>query len=144
MFCTAALCLSATAHASGRLPIPPASEEFTSHAACIAALEAHYREDQKQATQKSAGVGGKMPEVELTTDGVTRLAEDNARYGATIWHHHLRIRDDLQQTETGHNYEYRLRECEGKIMRITGEDDYTSSTFEPLPVAGGQTNNNQR
>ncbi|NTG51692.1 hypothetical protein G6M04_30310 [Agrobacterium rhizogenes] len=61
----AVVLLPAVAHASGRLPIPPVFEEFKSHSACIAALEAYFKEDQKQVRPKSAG---NLPEVELITE----------------------------------------------------------------------------
>ncbi|NTG51689.1 hypothetical protein G6M04_30285 [Agrobacterium rhizogenes] len=130
----AVVLLPTMAHASGRLPIPPVFEEFKSHSACIAALEAYFKEDQKQVRPKSAG---NLPGVELITEGVNRIGRDQARYGARMWRHHVRIHEDLRQTETSHSYEYRLRVCEGKTMQITGEDGYTSSTFEPLLVAAG-------
>lgn len=132
-FCAAALCLWTIAHASGQLPMPPVTEAFGSHDACVAALDTFHKEDQKQVKPKSLRADGKMSEVELITGGVRSIGRDTARYDATIWYHHGSIRDDLEQTEISHSYMHRLRECEGGIMRVTGEDGYTLSTFEPLP-----------
>lgn len=39
MVCAAVLCLPTPAQASGHLPLPPATETFKSHSACLAALE---------------------------------------------------------------------------------------------------------
>ncbi|KGD89161.1 MULTISPECIES: hypothetical protein [Rhizobium/Agrobacterium group] len=131
-FCVAALCLSTIAHASGQLPMPPTTEEFKSHGACVAALHALHKEDQKQVRPKSAKADGRTSEVELITGGIRRIGQGTARYDATIWYHHGSIRDDVEQRETSHSYAHRLRECEGRTMRVTGQDGYTLSTFEPL------------
>ncbi|MCV9907637.1 hypothetical protein OIV19_08420 [Brucella sp. HL-2] len=66
---------------------------------------------------------------------VRHTTHDTATYDATIWYHNGHRRDDLKEMEYNNSYAHRLRICEGKIMRTTGEDGYTQSTFGPLPVA---------
>ncbi|WHS30254.1 hypothetical protein QLQ09_01345 [Brucella sp. NM4] len=134
IFCVA-LCSSTVVHASGQLPLPPVDEEYGSHSACVVALDAFHSENQAQIRSKSIAPNGEVSEVRLITDGIRHTARNSATYDATVWYHHGRRRDDLQEMEYNNSYVHRLRICEGKIMRTTGEDGYTQSTFGPLPVA---------
>jgi hypothetical protein len=71
----------------------------------------------------------------LITEGIERIDDDRAQYDARIWYHHGGRHDDTEKMEVSHSYTHRLRMCEGKTMRTSGEDGYTSSTFEPMPAA---------
>lgn len=134
IFCVA-LGSSTVVHASGRLPLPPVDEEYGSHSACVRALDTYYKENLAEIRSKSIAPNGEVSEVRLITDGIRHTAHDSATYDATVWYHHGRRRDDLQELENNNSYKHRLRICQGKIMRTTGEDGYTQSTFGPLPVA---------
>jgi len=132
----AALCLPTLAHASGYIPLPPSTETFKSHSACLAALDDAYAEDRKQVVPRSVEANGDTREVGLDTKGVERAGRITARYEATVWYHNGGYRPDLQQTETSHSYEHRIRQCDGKTMKTTGDQGYTLSTFDPVDPPG--------
>lgn len=127
----AALCLPALAHASGQLPLPPSTETFKSHQACLAAMEGAYADDRKQVVPRIVEANGDTREVSLDTKGIERLGRKTARYEATIWYANGRYRPDLRQTETSHSYRHQIRQCDGKAMKTTGDQGYTLSTFDP-------------
>jgi len=134
---TAALCLPTLAHAGGQLPILPVTENFKSHQACVAALEAAYAEDRKQVAPLTVDANGSRRQIELITKGMERIGFRRARYDATIWYHNGGLRADLpeQQIETSHSYEHRIRQCDGRTMKISGEQGYTLSTFDSVEAA---------
>ncbi len=122
---------SQPADASGRLPVPPSSQTLASHRACVEELERQYAEEQRRVVKKTLDADGSDHETSLETAGIERTGTDTARYQATVWHHHGRVRTDLGQIETSHSFETRLRECKGATLHISGEMGYTLSTFEP-------------
>lgn len=134
---TTALCLPTLAHASGQVPIFPVTENFKSHQACVAALEAAYAEDRKQVAPLTVDANGSRRQVELITKGMERIGSKSARYDAMIWYHNGGLRADLpeQQIETSHSYEHRIRQCDGRTMKTSGEQGYTLSTFDPVEAA---------
>lgn len=126
-----ALCIPAVANASGRLPIPPTTQHFRSHQACIAALQEAYEADKKQILPLKRQANGDTREISLDTKGIERLGTKRARYEATIWFHNGRFDSKFQKTETSHTFEQRLRECRGKTLRVSGENGFTLSTLDP-------------
>ena len=133
----AAVCLPTLAHASGQVPIFPVTESFKLYQDCVAALETAYAEDRKQVAPLTVDANGSRRQVELTTKGVERISSRSARYDATIWYHNGGLRADLseQQIETTHSYEHRIRQCDGRTMKTSGERGYTMSTFDPVETA---------
>ena len=118
-------------HASGHLPVPPSTEQFKSHQACLAALQGTYAEDKKQIRAKTREANGDIREVALDTKGIESLGPRHARYEATLWYHNGRFDSELQKTETSHTYERLLSECTDKTLQTSGENGYTLSTFDP-------------
>lgn len=119
--------------ASGQMRIFTAPVSFKSHQACVAALEEAYAEDRRQAAPLNVEASGDRREVSLITKGVQRTGPRLAIYDATIWYHNGRLRIDLpqQQIETSHSYEHRVRRCDGNILKTSGEQGHTLSTFDP-------------
>lgn len=117
--------------ASGSLPALPMSESFASDEACLVALQDVAAEDRRQVAPKAVTADGGTQEVSLDTSGVERTGPGAARYDATLWWHNGIPRTDLPQIEVSHSYRHRLRECDGRVLRTTGEDGYTMSTFVP-------------
>ena len=126
-----ASCMPTLAHASGQLPVPPSTEQFKSHEACLAALEDTYAQDKKQIRPKKREANGDTREVTLDTKGIESLGPNHARYEATLWYHNGRLDSELQKTETSHTYERLLSECTDKTLQTSGENGYTLSTFDP-------------
>lgn len=128
------MCLPTLAHASGQVPIFPVTENFKSHQACVAALDAAYAEDRKQVAPLTVDANGSRRQVELTTKGVERIGSRRARYDATIWYHNGGLRADLPepQIEISHSYEHRIRQCDGRTIKTSGKQGYTLSTFDPV------------
>ncbi|WP_173009364.1 hypothetical protein [Methylobacterium sp. P1-11] len=119
------------AFASGQLPAQTMVEVLASDTACLDTLRALAAEDRRQVAPKSAMADGMIREVSLDTSGVERTGPASARYDATLWWHNGTPRTDRPQVETSHSYSHRIRECDGRVLRTTGEDGYTSSTFAP-------------
>ena len=134
LVCAAALGLTALAQASGRMPIRTVPEQFISHLACVAALEAAYVDDAKQASPLKISATDERHEVTVDSSGVERIGPELARYEVMIWYHNGGLRADLPQPqiETSHSYEHPIRECEGSTMKTSGDRGYTLSTFEPV------------
>ncbi|WP_157198917.1 MULTISPECIES: hypothetical protein [unclassified Methylosinus] len=119
------------ADASGRLPVPPSSQMFASHRACVSEIERQYADDQRRIAEKTVEADGSSRETSLETSGIERTGTNDVRYQATIWYHHGRVRTDLGKIETSHSFETRLQECKGAMLHMSGETGYTLSTFEP-------------
>lgn len=126
--------LPALAHASGQMPIMASQVAFKSHRACVKALDNAYAQDRGLVAPRKVEPDGRRSEVSLSTQGVERLGANHVRYDATLWFHYGSLRTDLpeQQIETSHTYEHRIRQCVGKTMKVTGEQGYTMSTFDPV------------
>lgn len=131
---TIGLCLPALASASGQIQIFPTTQTFRSHQACRDALEAAYAEDRKQIAPLTIDAQGRRQQVELFTKGVEKIGQRRARYDATLWFHSGWRRTDLPATpiEASHSYAHRIRECVSRVMKTSGEDGYTLSTFDPV------------
>lgn len=129
-----ALCLPTLASASGQIQIFPMTQTYRSHQACLAALETAYAQDRKQVAPLTIDAEGRRQQVELFTKGVEKINARRARYDATLWFHSGWRRTDLPATpiETSHSYAHRIRECTGRVMKMSGEDGYTLSTFDPV------------
>lgn len=129
-----ALCLPTPADASGQLPTLPSTESFKSHRACVAALEAAHAQDRRQVAPLTVDANGSRHQVELITKGVERIGSNSARYDATLWYHNGEPRPDMPKgtVETNHTYEHRIRQCDGRTMKTSGEQGYTLSTFDPV------------
>ncbi|TPM37207.1 hypothetical protein [Mesorhizobium sp. B2-3-4] len=126
-----AWCVPVAAHASGHVPVPSSSQEFTSHEACRAMLQEAYDADRKQIAPMKRASNGDTHEVALETKGVESIGPQRARYEATVWFDNGRFDNKLQATETSHTFERHLRECWGKTLRVSGENGFTMSTWDP-------------
>lgn len=113
------------------MPILPSSQAFESHDACFATLERQYVEDKRNVVKKTVETDGSTREASLETSAIERTGPEEARYQATVWYHHGRVRADVGQIETSHSFETRLWECKGATLHVSGEKGFTSSTFEP-------------
>lgn len=118
--------------ASGVMPILALPQSYESHAACVAALKEVYAEDLKQVLARTTDADGRTVERTLSTKGIERIDDNRTRYDALLWFHNGGLRIDLQQTETSHSFEHRIRTCDGAVMTMSGEVGYTLSTFDPI------------
>lgn len=127
-----ALLAAAPVMASGRISLPPVTQTFPSHAACVAEMERLAQGDARQASPRVT-TDGTLREVTLETRGMARLAPETLRYEATIWFHNGVLLRESARFEISHTFERVVRECAGSTLRITGEKGFTLSTFEPVP-----------
>ncbi len=130
------LCSVTATHASGHLPIIPTTQTFKTHSACVVALQGFLAEDRKRAHAERTDAKGDTQEVQLITKGLKLIDRTEAQYDGTMWFHYGRFRAELEQVEVSHSFEHRLRECDGNILRVSGDMGFTLSTFEPARVAG--------
>lgn len=118
--------------ASGRIALPPVSQTFPSHAACVAEMERLAAGDARQASPRVT-TAGTLREVTLETRGMARRGPETLRYEATIWYHNGVFLRESARFEISHSFERVVRECAGSTLGITGEKGFTLSTFEPMP-----------
>jgi hypothetical protein len=125
-----ALLASAPALASGSAPIVPATQTFASPAACRAELERLLADERGRTTNGRVQTApGETREVQLVTDGVQASA-GAVRYDSALWFHHGRRDAVANRLRLSHTYERRQRICEGAVLIITGDNGFTSQTFE--------------
>lgn len=127
-----ALLTAAPVMASGRISLPPVTQTFSSHAACVAEMERLAAGDARQVSPRVM-TDETLREVTLETGGMARLGPETLRYEATIWYHNGVFIRESARFEISHTFERVVRECAGSTLGITGEKGFTLSTFEPMP-----------
>jgi hypothetical protein len=118
--------------ASGQLPVTPTEERLASYEDCLATLTRAHEQDAGRAEPLIQDDAGTSRLVELVSAGIENIGTEMARYEATVWFHNGQPTPDGEQREISHSYAHRLMECEGALLRTSGTDGYTSSTFEPI------------
>lgn len=129
------LALSGAGQAGGTLSLPPVAEDMGTHAACVAAIEKAYAQDRQAIATRTIAPDGTTREVTLETAGPQRKGADGLEYQATLWFHHGRPHQALNQLEITHSFERFRRLCSGGQLKTTQTKGFTLSTFEPLEPA---------